>query len=68
MNRRPYNPANRPIVHALDRDRLNDEARAYRAALAPRPFPWTAVGLWAPVAALWVAAVVLGYLPAWMGY
>ena len=65
---RPYNPANRPILHALDRDRLADEARAFVAALPPRPFPWTLVGLWGPVLALWAAAAALAYLPAWMGY
>lgn len=68
MTRRPYNPANRPIIHALDRDRLADEARALRAALAPRPFPLVPFALWLPILALWVAAFVLGYLPAWMGY
>lgn len=68
MTRRPYNPANRPILHALDRDRLADEAKAFRAALAPRPYPWAGAWLWSCLALLWLSAPFLGLLPAWMGY
>ena len=64
MTRRPYISTGRPVISP----RLADEGAALLAALPPRPFPWTMVGLWGPVLALWGVAAALAYLPAWMGY